>query len=392
MKHVFTLVHGTKPLGSLQPPPPWIKPDSPFSKKLEDHFRDHGGAKTFPFEWTGWNQVGARTTASARLSQELKKRFKEFPAAQHYLVCHSHGGNVAMHALLDDELKSGLTGVACLATPFLSARDRETGWKTRDLLIGAMVVPLLALVGFLEFNFSVLVVFAATILFAGAVFLATKYWTAKIAMLKSALQSSPPPADRLLIIRSPADEASLLLAFSQFMSWLVVKVFATQRRWYDWIERAVRQASKRKLPTAGATLLGIAGTVWSLYLVTGKSPGNLPLWPLVALGVSLFTFVGGAYLLRPVGGLSYVTGPFFVAAMILVWPVIVLLSLILVIPFGPAVAFGNILLEVSAESTPPNGPWMVHLVEPAKQIPLRHSVYDNPKVQDAVCKWVEGIR
>jgi hypothetical protein len=77
-----------------------------------------------------------------------------------------------------------------------------------------------------------------------------------------------------------------------------------------------------------------------------------------------------------------------------VWPVIVLLS-VLLLPIGREVALANILLDVTAETTPP-GSWMVHLMEPPTSeelgkdvLPLMHSVvYENSRVLEFVCDWI----
>lgn len=57
----------------------------------------------------------------------------------------------------------------------------------------------------------------------------------------------------------------------------------------------------------------------------------------------------------------------------------------------------NILLDVTAEATPP-GSWIVHLIEPPTSkelnkdaLPLMHSlVYENPRVLKFVCDWIAG--
>jgi hypothetical protein len=63
-----------------------------------------------------------------------------------------------------------------------------------------------------------------------------------------------------------------------------------------------------------------------------------------------------------------------------VWPVILLVSPLLVLPFGRQVAIANILLDVRAAVTP-LGSWKVHLINPPTSgqlgrdvVPLMHSV------------------
>ena len=79
---------------------------------------------------------------------------------------------------------------------------------------------------------------------------------------------------------------------------------------------------------------------------------------------------------------------------VMTWLMIALLS-ILMLPFGWQVAVANILLDVTAETTPP-GCWEVQLIEaPASEElevaapPLMHKVYENPRVQETLCEWIE---
>jgi hypothetical protein len=80
---------------------------------------------------------------------------------------------------------------------------------------------------------------------------------------------------------------------------------------------------------------------------------------------------------------------------ILIWLMIPVLSMLLVLPFGWQAAFANILLDVTAETTPP-GSWEIHLIEPptSEEIrgpvpPLMHKVYENPRVQRKLGEWIE---
>ena len=46
---------------------------------------------------------------------------------RHFVIAHSHGGNIALYALRDPAVRERITGVATLATPFLIARERNLG-------------------------------------------------------------------------------------------------------------------------------------------------------------------------------------------------------------------------------------------------------------------------
>ena len=110
--------------------------------------------------------------------------------------------------------------------------------------------------------------------------------------------------------------------------------------------------------------------------------------------LDLVVVLGGAFLF--LGLVEHATFLPFVLASSVVWPVIVLLS-ILLLPFGREVAMANILLDVTAETTPV-GSWTVHLVEPPtiqeldKDIlPLLHSVvYESPRVLTVLGQWISA--
>ena len=115
---------------------------------------------------------------------------------------------------------------------------------------------------------------------------------------------------------------------------------------------------------------------------------------IVAGFVLLLVCVAAAYLF--IGWVSVVTTPFRFAIGMVVWPVLLLLS-ILLLPFGREVALANLLLDVTAETTPA-GDWKVHLMEPptTKELekdapPLINSVYENPRVLELVSSWIASM-
>ena len=77
----------------------------------------------------------------------MRKQTHDFPDAKLVLVCHSHGGNVALHALQDEELRGAVAGVVCLATPFLIAARRELDDEDFDYIGLAATLLLLAMAG-----------------------------------------------------------------------------------------------------------------------------------------------------------------------------------------------------------------------------------------------------
>jgi len=81
---------------------------------------------TKPFEWSGANQWLDREKGSKDLITYIKKQVKYNKSAAIFLVAHSHAGNLIRSALATDpELSSMISGVVCMATPFLSAKKRD---------------------------------------------------------------------------------------------------------------------------------------------------------------------------------------------------------------------------------------------------------------------------
>ena len=119
-----------------------------------------GSVEWHRFRWEGArlrrynNTHQDRFAAALRLREHLKSLVDQHPHAQHFVIAHSHGGNVALHALRDPALAAGVQGVACLATPTGAPRDvqpymaaltdatRKIGWLSYLVLTA---VPLWAI-------------------------------------------------------------------------------------------------------------------------------------------------------------------------------------------------------------------------------------------------------
>lgn len=115
--YVITLVHGTWVHN-----PRWIHVGSPFCTNLEHELKERGAqqVKFFPFEWSGGNTHQDRRLASVDLRKQLLRRLDKYPLANHYIVAHSHGGNVALRAVHRScTLRKALSGLVTLGTPFL---------------------------------------------------------------------------------------------------------------------------------------------------------------------------------------------------------------------------------------------------------------------------------
>ena len=89
-KYLFTLIHGTFARGAA-----WTKEDSLLCQELKRTLKEEIGFP--PFKWTGDNSHSAREIAAQELVLHIEKVAQLHPDADHYLICHSHGGNVVLN-------------------------------------------------------------------------------------------------------------------------------------------------------------------------------------------------------------------------------------------------------------------------------------------------------
>jgi pimeloyl-ACP methyl ester carboxylesterase len=130
---VVTLVHETFNF-SL---PEWTKPDSMLCSTLSQRFTYSANV----FRWSGWNSHRARLNAAEKFKRNLEAIFDTFPDAKHFVVAHSHGGNIALYAMKDSELAKKIAGVVCLGTPFITCESRniDTGIVPFQVIVSILV-------------------------------------------------------------------------------------------------------------------------------------------------------------------------------------------------------------------------------------------------------------
>src|ERR1041385_8003393 len=136
-KGVFTLVHGTFAKDAH-----WTRDGSALRASV---IKACGTANAVfrPFEWSGKNSLGERRKAALRLETHLANLIREFPNDEHFVIAHSHGGNIVLYALANTALRSRLAGVVCLSTPFLSVALRPKHEQAANVwsnILGATVV------------------------------------------------------------------------------------------------------------------------------------------------------------------------------------------------------------------------------------------------------------
>src|SRR5687767_1337167 len=93
---VVTLVHGTWGRKAK-----WTSRTSPLTTALR-----HGLPtlrKIYSFEWNGRNSNRARLEAAQRLRWHHEHVTEAHEGAAHFIIAHSHGGNVALYACRDED-------------------------------------------------------------------------------------------------------------------------------------------------------------------------------------------------------------------------------------------------------------------------------------------------
>lgn len=360
------------------------------------------------FNWSAANRFAARRAAAEELRRELEQSLTEHPDADHFVVAHSHGGNIAL-AALTSRLSGALCGLACLATPVLVSRPRPYDTLAKSLFQTLAFSPLVVLLVFPE-----PIVLAACALWALAYGLV--YWR-RSAILRRAVAITANPSlagllhEKVLFIRATGDEASILVGAAHLLSDLVSRLlrFAT-----GIFSEAIAETERWRgiLLAKRVSLIGFllipAAAAWAVLLVVGAGPVELfdsddgapqigrvvatvlfmsCLGFILAVGVVL---LNGAWLAR----LSL----YLVLSFLLV-PVLASFCLAAV-AIGPEMAVAALVREVTVEPCPP-GRWPVHLVAgrraagtlPPDPSGLQHSsVYLAREALDSLAAWIEERR
>jgi uncharacterized membrane protein len=156
---IVTLVHGT-----FAPKAAWTRDGSPLRAALKEAL---GNVTFVTHDWSGKNTLEERLSEADKLADELCFQQRIFPEAKRIVVGHSHGGSMAAYAL--ERLQPGcyVSGIICLATPFIYFQLRGNFEDIRRAIIagcraiGACTMMLLLL--FVSFGWwkNVLAVFLA---------------------------------------------------------------------------------------------------------------------------------------------------------------------------------------------------------------------------------------
>lgn len=418
---VAYLVHGTWPRGLLAhffpglsrgDSPLWYEPGSSFRARLEDQ-----GITCRPFEWSGSNSIRARVEAGKELRRVLMTEQQATPNARHFVIAHSHGGNVALCALAvnweANRESATVDGLATLATPFIHVRRRiaEEG-NIEPLLLTAELFGVMTLFfaaywaifpGSLPADWDSLSKMTKFLRYLTLVPFVASMYTARYVWVnvRNRVLLAPTPdvatLRNLLVLRAARDEASLVLAVSQLIG------FASERACrlvVAVLERCVTFALSdsqnllRPIPlllmvitfgvsmtamillTAGAVEGSFAKVIeehWNYAVKDGRSPAFV-LASHASMIIILFFGLPGVFLCLTLG-------------------ILVVLAGLGLAPFSWELVFSGLDLEVNAEATPPGRSYSVEIVhldpKELRRAGLRHSLHDFESVRSKLLEWMK---
>jgi hypothetical protein len=350
----ITLVHGTFARNAA-----WTRPGSALREHLEAHLP--GRVVYHRFRWSGWPSHLARDLAARRLRGRLLKCVQNNATAHHCVIAHSHGGNIVCYALRDAaELVERLDCIITLSTPFLLVRRRNLSLFGLESALGSLFVAMfgvfllgiswalgpstpgeffdllrdVAVNGWWSYKrwIASLIGMLVVVLVWGAmkVLARWKVW------LDATLAMPNIAGERLLIVRSFADEATALLVAAQFFE-VVVTMFWGRSGAFD-----------RALLSSG-TWLGKRLVEWSERPVGVVLSRLVLAWTIVSLAgmLVLVPVAWYFYWTQPDAYVAFFLGPYTPTAR-RVWGGIALFGAPIVVAFAAAASLVLLILACGA--------------------------------------------
>lgn len=372
----FLLIHGT-----FAREAPWTQDDSVLCRSLREWFPD---ARIDRFLWSGRNRVNARFQAALKLRRYLRSELrKKTPDTELYILAHSHGGSVALQALDCDDLPTAISGVVCMSTPFINARPRQIGMTTQAAVLLAFAIYFFAIFGLV---FSPPPWLANALLAAiplGLIIGVASFWVLVPRYDKATERISRRmrlPArlpTRVLLIRTPADEATGALVTTHFVTWLM------ERAWelLDWPQTYWSSLNLKQMMWTVLAVFTIAG------IVTLVPEGVLRLIGFRELAETMFP--GQPVFIVAFQLIVIVIAAVNFLAIFIPLPAMMVLGMVLGLTVGREMTWACFTFDVSIDSTP-LGKWEVVNVEPMQRNGLMHGgVYSDWLPLNVVHDWLE---
>ena len=117
---LVTFVHGT-----FDPAARWSRPGSPLVTNLIEAFGTN--LLLTNFQWSGQNKQTDRRDAADELIKHIIRQSEIYPAARHFIIGHSHGGNIIRWAVDDISPRyiKQIVAIVTVSTPFLRFSRRN---------------------------------------------------------------------------------------------------------------------------------------------------------------------------------------------------------------------------------------------------------------------------
>lgn len=314
------------------------------------------------------------------------------PELLHFVIAHSHGGNIALQAVNGSDLQR--IYVICLSTPVLHAVLRNSLDEGEGLLwlmasAGIFVGIFLAVMLQRYFYFSsrtsdMLGMFSSACAIGAALIGVLVFQSHAERAMSNTVNVSTANPDRVLFLRYVGDEASFSLTAFQFIQYVVSRIAELLTALFGLVIEIVVECFN--LPLIAVVLLYIYASRHSFWGIGDVvlSQSFLPRWTREFI-MRFPTLQEHAYgLLEKI----FIYWFFGLGAASLLS--IVLLVCSGIIPFGLRLAFLTIFIEVNVEVVPP-GLWRLVMLNPPEQgrALFRHSYsYDESVARESIIREI----
>jgi hypothetical protein len=385
-KAVVTLVHGTWARNAK-----WTKAGSSLFSHLEECLPKP--AIVTGFSWSGKNSARARKRASEELCAHLRRMVEENPQAAHFVIGHSHGGNVALKAVAEGQMFETVS-LICLSTPFFNIRPRFRGHGERLKKIGMGVLfSLMVVSGFLYPKFAnnhsglfIGTFFLVLFIFAGIGLL----WRKAAREFADQVAISISESASLVVIRTVGDEASAFIGAFQIATWVMTKLGILYVSAIVGIADFVigtKEKAERYLKSKERWMFAFIAILIAIDTVLRIIYGKFIMWEaLLNLGRSPTAWRWS----ERVQFLGDHSPPYLVVLMLPLGLLALGIMLSGILPLGLQAVIGLLLYEVTVEAVPPGG-WKVYQINPQEDgAGLMHSLsYESRLALQAVREWID---
>lgn len=317
----------------------------------------------------------------------IEGMLRTHPADKHFIIAHSHGGNVVLQALLRSEtVRDRIDGFIALGTPFLWFDKLESGWvwtaitwlsqfaSTLGLLCVSVFTPILVVI---KFDPPILIIVAVLIASAiVAVQLGRRWFPATKRLRDEALTVHAVPTGTrlppLLVIRSPGDEASVVLRASMFYGGLLVIAWNIIGALFRFRPPLTRTVCHIALLATCAMLFGTLAPDGIRGFLELPAAAPLNWGDFDGLANDLGAGLKGFYML------GCFTGGF----------VATIAALPLALAIGPELLRISLLVQPTVEDCPANTEATVMNIQ--NMAGSRHSVHSHPEAVIIIERWIRS--